>query len=219
MPRSKKEKKVSLTAVDKKDRDFKSKIVSDVRSSIDAHTSVFLFSYDNMRSNKFKDVRLAFRDSKIFMGKNKLLQLACGRTPEDEYSENLRSVSKHISGSVGLLMTSRDAGEVEEYFEEFEADDFARAGAEASATVTLSQADVEVHPVSMVEQFRKLGVPVEVKVGKVTLVGDGDFTVCKKGKELTAEQCKLLAHFGFKLSTFKVNLVCRWEQEGDFKEY
>ena len=127
-------------------------------------------------------------------------------------------MSKHISGSVGLLMTSRGKEDVEGYFRDFSSEDFARAGAVASRTVVLSQSDVEPHPVSMVEQFRKLGVPVEVKVGKVSLVNGKDFRVCKEGQELTAEQCKLLVHFGFKLSTFVVKLVCRWE-DGGFTEY
>jgi mRNA turnover protein 4 len=219
MPKSKKEKKVSLTQVRPKDRDHKSKVVTDVREAIDSHNSMYLFSFDNMRSNKFKDVRVAFRDSKIFMGKNKLLQLACGRSVEDEYAENLKSVSKLISGSVGLMMTSRSRKEVEDYFRDFKSDDFARAGAVATETVLLKQSEVEVHPVSMVEQFRKLGVPVEVKNGKVSLFGAKEFPICSEGDELSVEQCKLLVHFGYKLSTFSVKLVARWEESGDVVEY
>ena len=218
MPSSKRTKKVTLTQVDKKDRTHKSKIVSDVRDSIDSHTSLYLFSFDNMRSAKFKDVRAHFRDSKIFMGKNKLLQLALGKGEEDEYADNLQAVSKHISGSVGLLATSRERSEVESFFADFASDDFARAGATASETVTLKNSDVNAHPVSMVEQFRKLGVPAEVKNGKVSLAGPETYTVCKEGGALTAEQCKLLVHFGYRLSTFKVSLVARWEQ-GDVVEY
>jgi len=142
-----------------------------VRTAIDSHTNLFLFSFDNMRSSKFKDVRIAFRDSSIFMGKNKLLQLAMGKTESDEYADNLRVVSKLCSGSVGLLMTSRDEKEVLNYFKSFTSDDFARAGSVASRTVKIQNVEVSNHPVSMIEQFRKLGLPVEVQNGKVRKAG------------------------------------------------
>ncbi len=193
-------------------------MVADVRDALDNFDSVYLFSYENMRSNKFKDVRMYFRDSKIFMGKNKLLQMAMGKGEEDEYGEGLSQLSKRCSGSVGLLMTDRPRGEVEKFFADFESEDFARAGATASETITLTQRDVEVHPVSMIEQFRRLGVPVQVVNGKVQLYGTETYTICKEGRELNAEQCKLLVHFGFKLSTFKVSLVCKWSQDGAFED-
>ena len=188
----------------------------DVRDALDKYASVFLFSFEDMRSNKFKEVRRVFRDSKIFMGKNKLLQLAMGRTAEDEYADNLREVSKLCKGSVGLLMTDRDCASVRTFFEGFTSQDFARAGTNASKTVNVSQSDFEAYPVSMVEQFRKLGLPVHVENGKVALADKDTFTLCKKGKELSAEQCKLLVHFGHKLATFRVTLICQWE-DGRFE--
>lgn len=112
MPTSKRTKKVNLTQTSKRTREGKQNLINDVRTAIDSHASVFLFSFDNMRSNKFKDVRLAFRDSKIFMGKNKLLQISLGKGVEDEYADGLHEVSKLISGSVGLLATSRAKEEV-----------------------------------------------------------------------------------------------------------
>ena len=66
----------------------------------------------HFRSNAMNEAR-----SRIFLGKNKLLQIALGRTPEDEFSDNLRHVSKRIKGgSIGLLFTSSPQSEVEDYF-------------------------------------------------------------------------------------------------------
>ena len=52
--------------------------MQEIRSAIDDHDSVFLFSYENMRSHLFKKVRMDFREpymegksSRIFLGKNK----------------------------------------------------------------------------------------------------------------------------------------------------
>ena len=66
------------------------------------------------------------------MGKNKVIQLALGRTPEEEYKDNLRHLSKvtnnstqmesmglicihfkTITGNVGLLFTNKESDEVE----------------------------------------------------------------------------------------------------------
>lgn len=224
---------VVLTKTAKKTREHKTNYVETVREAIDANDRIYLFSYENMRSNHFKDVRLHFRGSKkndamsdendendageggrIFLGKNKLLQIALGRTPEDEYADNLHRLSKSLSGSVGILCTNQSASEVEGYFAKLAVEDFARAGATSPRTVTLTKEQVETHPVSMVEQFRKLGMPVEVKNGRVVLVGGrAEWEVCKEGMELTVEQCKILVHMGVKLATFKIGLEFRWEKE------
>jgi mRNA turnover protein 4 len=179
-----------------------------------------------MRSNHFKDVRLHFRDSsssmsddeggegRLFLGKNKLLQIALGKSSEDEYADNLHQLSKSLSGSVGILCTNRTSKDVEEYFANLAVDDFARAGQVSPKTVVLSKSQIETHPVSMVEQFRKLGLPVEVKNGRVAFVGGREeWEVCNEGKELTVEQCKILVHMGVKLAVFRIELLRRWEKE------
>lgn len=230
MPRSKRAQRVALTKTAKKTREHKTNYVETVRSAIDANKRVYLFSYENMRSNHFKDVRLHFRggsnknamndddesgsEGRIFLGKNKLLQIALGRTPEDEYSDNLHQLSKILSGSVGILCTNQAPKDVEEYFASLAVEDFARSGTVAPKAVTLTQEQVETHPVSMVEQFRKLGLPVEVKNGRVTFVGGrGEWELCEEGKELSVEQCKILVHMGVKLAVFRIGLVCRWEKD------
>lgn len=159
-------------------------------------------------------------NGRLFLGKNKLLQIALGRTPEDEYSDNLHQISKLISGSVGLLCTNQNASNVEEYFKTLGVEDYARAGTVAERTIVLTKEQIETHPVSMVEQFRKLGMPVEVQNGRVGFVGGRtEWEVCKAGKELSVEQCKILVHMGVKLAVFRIGLVCRWEkQDGAIEE-
>ena len=239
MPKSKREKRVTLTQTAKKTREHKTNYVETVREAIDGNDRIYLFSYENMRSNHFKDVRLHFRggnknddmaddgdgdssgEGRLFLGKNKLLQIALGRTPEDEYSDNLHQVSKKLTGSVGILCTTQSANDVEEYFAGLSVEDFARAGVLSPQTVRLTQKQVETHPVSMMELFRKLGLPVEVKNGRVAFIGERpEFEVCKEGKELSVEQCKILVHFGIKLATFKISLVSRWEKsDGSVEEF
>jgi mRNA turnover protein 4 len=218
---------VALTETSKRStRDHKTKYIEQVRNAVDSHETLYLFSFENMRSNKFKQIRMHFRQdannntmeedapSRIFLGKNKLLQVALGRTTEDEYSDNLRQVSKRITGgSVGLLFTSRPANQVEDYFTNLCEPDFARAGFVAPRAVIITNEHLANFPVSMVEQFRKLGLPTQVDNGKVILMDDkSDYRICKEGETLSAEKCKLLTQFDTKISEFKVKLECRWSK-------
>jgi ribosomal protein L10 len=133
---------VALTQTTKKTRDHKASVIKQVREAIDSHNDLYLFSYENMRSSKFKIVRSYFQDSRIFLGKNKLLQIALGKTEEDEYGDNLRQVAELTTGSVGLLLTSRPRDEVESYFRSLVEEDFCRAGAVAPCRVVITQAMV-----------------------------------------------------------------------------
>lgn len=211
---------VALTQTEKRGtREHKSEYIQKVRDAVDAHKGLYLFHFENMRSSKFKNVRLYFREdnSRIFLGKNKLLQIALGRTEEEEYQENLHHVGKRIKGgSVGLLLTSLPRQQVESYFEQWEEPDFARAGSEASEQVVVTNEMLSTFPVSMVEQLRKLGMPVEIKNGKVVLIDRDEWRLCKAGEVLSAEKCKLLVHFDKKLATFKVQLVAFWS-DGEFE--
>lgn len=208
-----------MTQTDKRStREHKTQFIQQVREQVDQYDSLYVLSFENMRSHKFKDVRMQFKDSRIFMGKNKLLQLALGRTPEDEYADNLRHASKQIAGSnVALLLTSEPRQKVEEYFNQLEEADFARAGSTASREVVVS--NIAQFPVSMMEQLRQLGLPVEIENGKIVWRdGRTEHRICKEGEVLSAEKCKLLKHFDLKLADFAVSLVCRWAN-GEFEEY
>ena len=227
MPKSKRAQLVALTQTAKKTRDHKTAVVQEIRSAIDDHESIYLFSYENMRSHLFKKVRMDFREpdmegksSRIFLGKNKLMQIALGRTPEDEYGDNLRALSKHVKGSVGLLVTSKSKDEVLEYFENLAEEDFARAGSIAPRKIVVTNEMLYNFQVSMVEQFRKLGMPVEVNNGKLVLIGSRkEYVVCEEGQTLTVEACKILVQFGIKVSEFRLDLVCHWTNNGEFIEF
>jgi len=239
MPRSKRARLVPLTKVSKRaTREHKTAYIQEVREAVDAHDSLFLFSYENMRSCKFKDIRMHFRSSakggdmedgddndesapsRIFLGKNKLLQIALGKTPEDEYADNIRHVSGAISESVGLLFTSRSKQGVQDYFENLAEPDFARSGFVATRDVVITNEMLANHPVSMMEQqFRKQGLPVRIDNGIIVLLdGLKEYRLCKEGEVLSPEKCKALSHFGIKLSEFRVKLVCYWSRKaGEFE--
>ncbi|KAJ0393360.1 hypothetical protein P43SY_000630 [Pythium insidiosum] len=211
MPRSRRQRVKPLTNTNKKGTELKQKMVEAIRDAIDSYKSAYAFSFQNMRTNHFKDVRLEFRDSRFFLGKNKVMKVALGRSAEEEYAEELSKLAGDVNGNVGLLFTNRPRDEVLAYFEQLSIKDFPRSG-----FVATEQVDVPAGPLppqfigSMVESLRTLGLPVDLKKGVVVL--NQKHTICKAGQTLTPEQAKLLTHFERKMAEFKLTILSVWTE-------
>jgi mRNA turnover protein 4 len=190
MPKSKRQRVKPLTQVNKKTAELKKTVVEAVRDAVDTYETAYAFAYGNIRVNHFKVVRMDFRDSRFFLGKNKVMKVALGRNKEEEYADNLHKLSNSITGNVGLLLTNKPRDEVVAYFEKLSINDYARSGATATDTVTIVEGHLPQFIGSMVESLRALGLPVDLKKGKVWL--SQNYTICKKGAVLTPEQAKLL---------------------------
>merc|ERR1712157_623507 len=75
---------------------------------------------ENTRNNHLKELRTVFKDdSRFYQGKNKLTQIALGRTEEEETLTGLHKVSQLLIGEVGLLFTDKSAEDVVKYFNSF----------------------------------------------------------------------------------------------------
>ena len=70
-------------------------------------------------------------------------------------------------------------------------------------------------PPSMLDQFRKLGLVVEIDNGVIQL--REPFVAAQKGVPLTPEQAKVLVHQQIPVDEFKMKLVCLWS-DGEFEE-
>jgi hypothetical protein len=64
MPKSKRQRVKPLTKAEKKGNELKQTVVEAVRGAVDSYRAVFVFSFSNMRTNHFKQVRLDFPDSR-----------------------------------------------------------------------------------------------------------------------------------------------------------
>jgi len=211
MPKSKRDKKISLTKTAKKGLESKQKLIENFRNCVDTYRYLFIFSVANMRNNKLKDIRTAWKHSRFFFGKNKVMMVALGKGETDEYKDNLCKVSKYLRGEVGVLFTNKTKDEVQEYFSHFKETDFARAGNQAQMDITLDEGPLEQFPHSMEPQLRQLGLPTALKKGVVTLLKDHE--VCKKGDVLSPEQARILKLFGIEMAEFKVHIKCMWNSE------
>ena len=102
MPKSKRAKAVALTKTDSKGSKLKTDLVQNVRDAVDEFSHIYVFSYKNMRSTKFKKVRADFRDSRYITAESSLLSpthrdsqgsrrgLAGGDTPRRHRPTNTR---------------------------------------------------------------------------------------------------------------------------------
>ncbi|KHJ45380.1 ribosomal protein L10 [Trichuris suis] len=219
MPRSKRDKEISLTQVKKKGRAANEQLVEKVRKCVDEYEQVILFTADNMRTSCMNEVRAHFRDdSRFLFGRNSVIAIALGRQPSEEYSKNLHKLSRSISGQCGLMFTQRSPDDIVSYFKNYSRPEYARSGNVATRTVSLDAGPLTEIPFNMEPYLRKLGLPVVLRKGVVVL--ERDHTVCKEGDKLTPEQAKILEIFGEKLATFRLHLLLLWSKsDGKVKTF
>lgn len=240
MPKSKREKVISLTKTDKKGREGKENLFRAIRESLDAHKYAWVFSVENMRNTYLKDVRAQWSDSRMFLGRTKVMAKAIGTSPSEEYLENLHRLAKMLKGTVGLLCTSHPPELVEEWFADYSKTDFARAGTISPITFSVPAGSVytrggqvsneddvllshtlepsvrgmgskTLHNKSKKKNWTDLLVPTQLKNGVITL--SNDYTVCKEGDVLDSNQTRLLKLFGIAVANFEVKLLGHYDSE------
>ncbi|XVF45729.1 hypothetical protein PTKIN_Ptkin02bG0229800 [Pterospermum kingtungense] len=217
MPKSKRNKIVSLSKTKKKGKEHKEQIVKSIKEAAENYSSVYVFSFENMRNLKFKEFREQLKPtSRFFLGSNKVMQVALGRSASDEIRPGLHKVSKLLRGDTGLFLTNMAREEVESLFNKFEETDFARTGSIATEKVELLEGPLDQFTHEMEPFLRKQGMPVRLNKGVVELVSD--FVVCEEGKPLSPESARILRLLGVKMATFRLHLICRWSPE-DFELY
>ncbi|XP_031356792.1 mRNA turnover protein 4 homolog [Photinus pyralis] len=208
MPKSKRDKKVSLTKTNKKGLVLKQKIVEDVRNCVETFSSIYVFTYKNMRTDKMQNLRQEWKPSRFFFGKNKIIAIGLGRTPEEEADEDLHKLSKCLKGQCGLLFTNSPKDEVMEWFGRYEVEDYARTGFKTTTKVKLEEGPMKQFAHSLEPYLRQLGLPTKLEKGVVTLIKD--YEVCKEGSVLTPEQAKILELLDYRLAKFKFALKGCW---------
>jgi len=216
MPKSKREKKISLTRTKKRNGlEFKQNLVDNVRSAVDNYARIFVFKPENQRNATMKDVRGKWGHSKFFIGKNRVIAKALGTTPEEEYSENLHKISLLMRSEVGLLCTNEKTEDVLEFFGNLSAPDYARTGAVCTESFTIPEGPVEEFSHDMEPHLRSLGLPTKLVKGIVTLYQE--YKVCEEGDVLTSSQASILKLFSKQQAEFRLRMLAVWSNDGEFK--
>ncbi|EPS65449.1 hypothetical protein M569_09326, partial [Genlisea aurea] len=217
MPKSKRDRPVTLSKTKKKGKVRKENVVNSIRDAVEKYDSVYVFSFENMRNLKFKEFREQLKSSsRFFLGSNKVMQVALGRSESDEIKPGLYKISKFLRGNSGLCFTSLPKEEVERLFNEYEEYDYSRTGNSATETVELKEGPLDQFTHEMEPFLRKQGMPVRLNKGVVELVSD--YVVCEEGKPLSPEAARILRLLGIRMATFKLHLVCRSSSD-EFEVY
>ncbi|XP_011691154.1 PREDICTED: mRNA turnover protein 4 homolog [Wasmannia auropunctata] len=221
MPKSKRDKKISLTKTNKKGLVLKQRIMEDVKRCVEEYNRVFLISVQNTRNTKLLDLREEWKDSKLFFGKLRIIALGLGKSKETEIAEGIHKLADAIknhsmSGQCGLLFTNRPKKQVIEWAQEYEEMEYARSGFATPETVELPEGPLPQFQHSMEPQLRQLGMPTSLKKGVITLIKP--FKVCQKGDALTPEQAQILKLLGKPLAVFKLLLLGVYTKKHGFKK-
>ncbi|KAK9878098.1 hypothetical protein WA026_020742 [Henosepilachna vigintioctopunctata] len=215
MPKSKRDKKISLTKTSKKGLALKQKIIDDVRSCVEKFKDIYVFSHKNMRNLKMKDIREEWKPSRFFFAKNRVIGVGLGRNKEEEVADNLHKVTNCLKGQKALLFTDCSKEEVVDWFNNFSCEDFAKSGFKATQTVILEEGPLKQFSHAIEPHLRKLGMPTKLDRGVVTLIKE--FEVCKEGSVLTPEQARILKLLEIRMATFKMTLKAHWSKDLGFE--
>jgi len=214
MPKSRRDKTYSLTQTKKQvGLEHKEKVVSQIQDFVNSYERIFIYSLENSRNNKLKDLRAEFKDdSRFYLGKNKLCQVAFGKSKELEVANGLHKFSKSLVGETGLLFTNKKEEEVVEYFNKYNSASYARVGEKSEVTVKVLAGPLPQFSFAIEGHLReRLKLPTALKDGVVTLMQD--FFLAKDGEPITAQQSRLLKLFGCAITTFNVKLTKMWNKE------
>ena len=205
MPKSRRQKMVSLTNVKKKGREGKEELVEKIQDCVGEYEYSYVLSFENMRSGPFKNMQSSMHNTtKFFLGKNKVMIRALGKHPEDEVEDNTHQLSRFLTGQVCLAFSSLDPTKFLEEMKKYEVEDFAQSGAKAEYTVFLEKgkAALDSYGHALETQFRTLGLPTKLNFQKIELLSD--VFVCRDQSILSVEQAKLLKLLGHKMAKFSL---------------
>ncbi|CAK5072461.1 unnamed protein product [Meloidogyne enterolobii] len=201
MPKSKRDKIVSLTKVKKKTKETKGKLIDEVRECLLKYNNLFVFSTANLRSNILIKIRQHFKqNSRVFYGRNGVMAVALGKTPEQEVENGLHQVAQMLKGPCGLMFTNEKKSNICKFFDQFSEEEFARACDLAPFEVVIPAGPVHVDDDGKIELLER-------------------FVVCKEGDKLSSDQTKILRHFGRRLVEFRITLLAFWSKKKGFKRF
>lgn len=96
--------------------ELKKNIVEEVRKCVEQYTSLYVFSYIDLETNKIHEMREAWPKSRFLFGKNRIIAVALGRTKEDEFKKNLHKLDPLLIGRKGVFFTDEPREKVIEWF-------------------------------------------------------------------------------------------------------
>lgn len=218
MPKTKRAKVVHLTKTKKKTRSDKDELIEKVREASEKFGNAYLIRLENVRNAFLKDLTAKLRPGRLFCGKNKVLQVALGTEGSTECADGIHNLARKVQGHRAILFTDLDRAAVTKVLSEYTPEDYARAGAVATRTVTVPAGTEALakFPHSLEPQLRKLGMPTLLKNGIIHLLGN--HVVCKEGQTLDGQQVQVLKLLDEKMVEFRMVPEGHWCNDGSWAQ-
>ena len=110
MAKSKRNRVIPLTKVSKKDNisQKKTNLVEKIENYLKEYEHCYVFNYKNMTTMPMQELRNYWSSSKFVIGKNKVLQVALGKSEDDEPSLNSHKLSTLLKGNCGLFFSNEN---------------------------------------------------------------------------------------------------------------
>ena len=218
MPRSQRTRPVTLSKTKPKTKEAKNNLITEVQKALRQFRYAYVVEIANERNNILKKIRDEVKPGRLFLGKNKAIQLALGVDEASAELPNSHRLSAFVSGHRGLLCTDLSTSEMSALLERHDQSEYARTGCIATGAVSLEEgADaLSTFPHSIEPHLRSLGLPTSLQNGKIVLMGD--YKVCEEGERLGKEQCEILKLLGVPLTMFRARAVVGWEKSGIFSK-
>ncbi|KAJ9497495.1 mRNA turnover and ribosome assembly protein [Exophiala xenobiotica] len=240
MPQSKRNRIIHTSKTHKNRKELVRRLAANVQEAAQQYNYIWVFSVENIRNNFLKQVRSDLDDSRIMMGKTKVMMVGLGQNAETECVPGVSKLVPYVKGEMGLLFTNREPSEIEEYFQDSLNLDYARSGTAATREVVIPPGQLHTMygvdggeedplPIQIEPTLRKLGIPTRIVKGKVVLeerpegaMDDDDeegYLVCREGDTLDSRQTNILKILGVRMSEFKMNLKAVFDKsEGAVRE-
>ena len=212
MPRTKRDRVVNLTKVKPKHKDAKGEMITTIREAVSSMRYVYVIDVENERNNILKMIRDNIKPARLFMGKNKVMQLALGVDAASEIADGIHKIAPLVSGHRGLVCSDMEPSQLAEILERHRSAEYARTGCLATGDVLLEQGAeaLSMFPHSIEPHLRKLGLPTSLQDGRIILLGD--YQLCKTGDKLSNEQCQLLKLMTVAMAELKVTALAVYDR-------
>ncbi|KIW59894.1 hypothetical protein PV05_00156 [Exophiala xenobiotica] len=226
MPQSRRNRTVHTSKTHKNRKELVRRLAANVQEAAQQYNYIWVFGVENIRNNFLKQVRSDLDDSRIMMGKTKVMMVGLGQNAETECVPGVSALGPYVKGEMGLLFTNREPSEIEEYFQDSLNLDYARSGTTATQEIIIPPGQLHTMygvdggeedplPIQIEPTLRKLGIPTRIVKGKVVLeerpegAMDDDeegYLVCREGDTLDSRQTNILKILGVRMSEFKIDL-------------
>eukprot|EP00834_Sanchytrium_tribonematis_P007105 NODE_595_length_5602_cov_0.719062.p3 type:complete len:216 gc:universal NODE_595_length_5602_cov_0.719062:4071-3424(-) len=203
MPVSQRNKVVSTGKVQKKTKGQRQKMYYKMEEGLKEYSHCYILHCENQRNQYLKEVRQLVQGIWMF-GKSKMAKKC--------FTENkILDILKYVKGDVGILLTNTPIDELRTKLA-YTTIDYARTGMRASESIKLKELkrnDGEALPSSMLEQLKKLRVPVKLEMG--TLVLEKPYTLCSNNQKMTNEQCQVAKMLCMPLAKTEIRLIAHYD--------